>query len=88
MIRFVDEHRGRFGVEPIIGVLRGADAGFLSVSGYYAATKRPLSARAVADATLCEQITTRRTTTSTGCARCAPRLTGPGSRLAGTGWAG
>lgn len=56
MIRFVDEHKGRFGVEPIIGVLRGTDAGFLSVSGYYAAKTRPPSARAVADAGLCEQI--------------------------------
>jgi transposase InsO family protein len=56
MIRFVDEHRDRFGVEPIIGVLRGTDAGFLSVSGYYAAKTRPPSARAVADAALAEQI--------------------------------
>jgi hypothetical protein len=30
MIRFIDEHKDRFGVEPIIGVLRGTDAGFLS----------------------------------------------------------
>ena len=56
MIRFVDEHKGRFGVEPIIGVLRGTDAGFLSVSGYYAAKTRPPSARRVADKALCEQI--------------------------------
>jgi hypothetical protein len=26
MIRFVDEHKDRFGVEPLIGVLRGTDA--------------------------------------------------------------
>jgi putative transposase len=58
MIRFVDEHKDRFGVEPIIGVLRGTDAGFLSVSGYYAAKIRPPSARAVADAALAEQIRT------------------------------
>ena len=56
MIRFVDEHRDRFGVEPLIGVLRGTDAGFLSVSGYYAAKTRPPSARSVADAALCEQV--------------------------------
>jgi putative transposase len=56
MIRFVDEHAGCFGVEPIISVLRATDAGFLSVSGYYAAKTRPPSARAVADAALCEQI--------------------------------
>jgi putative transposase len=56
MIRFIDEHKGRFGVEPIIGVLRGADAGFLSVSGYYAAKARPPSARSLADAVLGERI--------------------------------
>lgn len=56
MIRFVDEHKDRFGVEPIIGVLRGTDAGFLSVSGYYAAKTRPPSARSVADAVLGERI--------------------------------
>ena len=56
MIRFVDEHKDRFGVEPIIGVLRGADAGFLSVSGYYAAKARPPSARSLADAALGQRI--------------------------------
>jgi transposase InsO family protein len=57
MIRFVDEHKDRFGVEPLIGVLRGTDAGFLSVSGYYAAKTRPPSARAIADAALAKPIT-------------------------------
>ncbi len=42
MIRFVDEHRDRSGVEPIIGVLRAPDAGFMSVSRYNAGKKRPL----------------------------------------------
>ena len=56
MIRFVDEHRDRFGVEPIVSVLRATDAGFLSVSGYYAAKTRPPSARQVADKAWCEQI--------------------------------
>ncbi|HEU4422786.1 MAG TPA: IS3 family transposase [Pilimelia sp.] len=56
MIRFVDEHKDRFGVEPIIGVLRNTGAGFVSVSGYYAAKSRPPSARAVADAALGERI--------------------------------
>ena len=56
MIRFVDEHRDRFGVEPLIGVLRGTDAGFLSVSGYYAAKTRPPSPRSIADRVLCGQI--------------------------------
>jgi putative transposase len=56
MIRFVDEHKDRFGVEPIIKVLSDTDAGFLSVSGYYAAKTRPPSARSLADAALGEQI--------------------------------
>ena len=56
MIRFVDEHQDRFGVEPIISVLRATDAGFLSVSGYYAAKTRPPSARSITDAALCERI--------------------------------
>jgi transposase InsO family protein len=56
MIAFVDGHRDRFGVEPIVGVLRGSDAGFLSVAGYYAARSRPPSARAVSDAALTTRI--------------------------------
>jgi transposase InsO family protein len=59
-VRFVDEHKDRFGVEPIIRVLGDTDAGlpstFLSVSDYYAAKTRPPSARALADAALGEQI--------------------------------
>jgi len=57
MIAFIDQHRGRFGVEPIVGVLRDADAGFLSVSGYYAARSRPPSSRALSDIALRERIT-------------------------------
>jgi len=56
MIRFIDEHKDRFGVEPIVDVLRDTDAGFLSVSGYYAALRRPPSARAVRDEQLKERI--------------------------------
>jgi putative transposase len=52
MIRYIDEHKDRFGVEPIIAVLRGTDAGFLSVPGYYAAKTRPPSARTQRDAQL------------------------------------
>lgn len=52
MIRFIDEHKDHFGVEPICAVLSTTAAGFLSVSGYYAAKKRPLSARALRDADL------------------------------------
>jgi putative transposase len=46
MTRFIDTHRGRFGVEPICAVLQVAP------STYYAATRRPPSARALDDAQL------------------------------------
>jgi len=46
IVRYIDEHRGEFGVEPICNVLRVAP------STYYAAKKRPLSARAVRDAVM------------------------------------
>lgn len=46
MTRFIDEHRDRFGVEPICRELQVAP------STYYAARKRPLSARQVRDAAL------------------------------------
>lgn len=56
MIRFISEHKDRFGVEPIVEVLRDTDAGFLSVSGYYAALRRPPSSRAVRDEQLKDRI--------------------------------
>ena len=56
MIRYIDEHQDRFGVEPICAVLGTTAAGFLSVSGYYAAKSRPPSARALRDAELTELI--------------------------------
>ena len=46
MIRFVDAHRDRFGVEPICRVLQAAP------STYYAARQRPPSARQVRDEAL------------------------------------
>lgn len=46
MIRFVDTHRDRFGVEPICRVLRAAP------STYYAARRQPPSARRVRDEAL------------------------------------
>lgn len=57
MIRFIGEHAGRFGVEPVCRVLGQAGAGFLSVPGYYAAVSRPPSARAVRDGELKQVIT-------------------------------
>jgi putative transposase len=44
--RFIDEHRDRFGVEPICTMLQVAP------STYYAAKRRPPSARALSDAAL------------------------------------
>ena len=46
MSRFIDEHRDRFGVEPICTTLQVAP------STYYAARRRPPSARALSDAAL------------------------------------
>jgi putative transposase len=55
-VRFVDEHQGRFGgVEPICRVL--SKHGWpIAPSGYYAAKKRPLSARDQRDAALLAEI--------------------------------
>lgn len=50
MIRYIDEHRGSFGVEPICRTLAVAP------STYYAAKVRPPSARSVSDAALAEVI--------------------------------
>ena len=46
MVRYIDEHRGEFGVEPICGELQVAP------STYYAAKSRPPSARELRDAAL------------------------------------
>jgi putative transposase len=50
MIRYIDEHRRSFGVEPICRTLAVAP------STYYAAKSRPPSARSVSDATLADVI--------------------------------
>jgi transposase InsO family protein len=49
MIRFIDEHKDRFGVELICRVLRPAVQGFLSSRGYRAAKGRTASARQLRD---------------------------------------
>jgi putative transposase len=56
MTKFIDEHRGRFGVEPICRVLGGTEAGFISVSGYYARRSRQPSRRQLRDEVLKPQI--------------------------------
>lgn len=55
MIGFIDEHRSRFGVEPICRVLGEHGCG-IAPSTYYAAKARPLSARARSDAELVVEI--------------------------------
>lgn len=55
MIQFIDDHRDRFGVEPICRVLSEHEVK-IAPSGYYAFKKRPASPRAVRDAELLEQI--------------------------------
>ena len=52
---FIDDHRDRFGVEPICRVLTGHGCK-IAPSTYYAAKSRPLSARAQRDAVVLGQI--------------------------------
>jgi putative transposase len=55
-VRFIDEHKGVFGVEPICRVLSQHGAP-IAPSTYYAAKSRPASARAVRDARLRAEVT-------------------------------
>jgi putative transposase len=55
VIQFIDDHRDRFGVEPICRVLTEHQVK-IAPSGYYAFKKQPASARAVSDAELVTQI--------------------------------
>ena len=56
MIRFIDEHRDRFGVEPICRVLDEAEGGFITSRGYRAAKTRVRSARALKDDLLIPEV--------------------------------
>ena len=56
MIRFITEHRDRFGVELICQVLRPAVRGFLTSRGYRAAAGRMPSARQLRDDFLVPEI--------------------------------
>ena len=51
LVEYVDQHRDRFGVEPICEVLDSAGTK-IAPSTYYAAKKRPPSARAIRDGEL------------------------------------
>jgi putative transposase len=55
VIAFIDDHRGRFGVEPICRVLTQHGVP-IAPSGYYTARHRPPSARAVRDARVLAEI--------------------------------
>jgi putative transposase len=55
VIAYLDEHRGRFGVQPICQILREHGVP-VAPATYYAAKKRPAPARAVRDAALLVQI--------------------------------
>jgi putative transposase len=70
-VRFINEHKDVFGVEPICRVLTLHDAP-IAPSTYYAAKSRPASAEAVRDARLKAEITRvgRTTTRSTAPTRC------------------
>ena len=56
MIRFITEHRDRFGVELICQVLRPAVRGFLTSRGYRAAVSRAPSARRLQDDLLVPEV--------------------------------
>lgn len=55
VVDFIDNYRERFGVEPICRVLRSHGCG-IAPSSYYAYKTRPLSARAVRDEVVLEQV--------------------------------
>ena len=56
MIRFIDEHRDRFGVEASCRTLRATTSGFITSRAYRAAKTRPASARALRDEVLLPEI--------------------------------
>jgi putative transposase len=56
VVAYIDEHRGQFGVQPICRILTEHGVAIVP-STYYAAKKRPASARAVRDAWLTAEIT-------------------------------
>ncbi|NYI41343.1 hypothetical protein [Demequina lutea] len=57
MIRSIDDHKDRFGVEPICRVLRAAVCGFLTSRGYRAAKTRAPAVRRLRDDVLIPEMT-------------------------------
>jgi putative transposase len=72
VIQFIDDHRDRFGVEPICRVL-SKHAVKIAPSGYYAFKKRPPSSRALRDAELVQRIEDVFWDRSKGCGICGAR---------------
>ena len=56
MIRFIEAHRDRFGVEAICCTLGATECGFLTARGFRAAQARPPSARRLRDEVLGAEI--------------------------------
>ena len=56
MIRFIDEHRDRFGIEAICRTLRATTSGFITSRAYRATKTRPASVRALRDEVLLPEI--------------------------------
>ena len=57
MIAYIDEYRGRFGVEPICRVLGASlEGGFITSRGYRLAKSRPESARSIRDRILAREL--------------------------------
>ncbi len=88
MIRYIDEHKDRFGVEGICRVLGAQLAcGFLTASGYWPAKRREPAARTLSATASCCRFWSAcmlRTTASTACGRCGGCSTGRVTRLAAT----
>jgi hypothetical protein len=81
---YVEEHRERFGVEPICRALE------VSASAYYQRAKGERSARSLEDERLLELIAEihEPTTAPTATGECGSPCSAPASRSAGAGWRG
>ena len=59
MIAYIDEYRGRFGVEPICRTLGASlEGGFITSRGYRLAKSRPASSRSIRDRILARKLAT------------------------------
>ena len=91
MIRYIDEHKDRFGVEGICRVLgEQLECGFITASGYWAAKRREPAARTVSDRQLVpvlEQLHAANYGVY-GVRKSGACCTGKVTGWAGTGWPG